>query len=91
LGNISHEIGRTATPGELQEKIKGNAPLAEAYGRMAEHLAANHVDLTKTPATFGAPLTVDSGAERFTGENSAPANARLTRDYRTPFVVPQLA
>jgi hypothetical protein len=91
LGNISHEIGRAGSPGELQEKIKGNAPLAEAYGRMAGHLAANNVDLTKTPLTFGAPLAIDSGAERFTGENSAPANALLTRDYRAPFVVPQLA
>ncbi len=91
LGNISHEIGRTATPGELQEKIKGNASLAEAYGRMTGHLAANHVDLTKTPVTLGAPLAVASDAERFIGENSAPANALLTRDYRTPFVVPQLA
>ena len=91
LGNISHKIGRIAAPGELQEKIKANASLAEAYGRMVEHLAANNVDLTKTPVTFGAPLAVDSAAERFTGENSASANALLTRDYRKPFIVPQLA
>ena len=91
LGNISHQVGRTASPGELAEKIKGNAPLAEAYGRMAEHLAANGVDFARTPATLGQPLALDPGAEKFTGQDSATANALLTRSYRTPFVVPQLA
>jgi predicted dehydrogenase len=91
LGNVSHQIGQLASPGELQEKIKGNVSLTEAYGRMAEHLAANHVDLAKTPATFGAPLAIDSASERFIGENAEAANALLTHDYRKPFVVPQLS
>ena len=30
-------------------------------------------------------------AERFVGTHSADANAMLKRDYRAPFVVPQLA
>jgi len=91
LGNISHQIGRAANEGELREKIRGNAPLAEAYGRMVEHLAVNQVDLAKTPLTLGAPLTLDPARECFTGENAAPANALLTRQYRAPFTVPQLA
>jgi hypothetical protein len=90
LGNISHQIGRAAPEGELREKIKGDAPLAEAYGRMAEHLALNRVDLGQTPLTLGAPLTFDPAAEKFTGENATAANALLTRNYRAPFVVPQL-
>ena len=91
LGNLSHQLGRTSAPGELQEKTKGNAPLAEAYGRMVEHLGANHVDLGKTPAILGAALTVDPQAERFTGADAAAANAMLKRDYRAGYVVPQLA
>ncbi len=91
LGNISHQIGRATPEGELHEKIKGEAALAEAYGRMAEHLAVNGVDLAKTPLTLGAPLTLDPAAERFTGEGAAAANARLSCNYRAPFVVPQLA
>ena len=58
---------------------------------MAEHLAANQVDFTKTPATLGLPLTVDAAHERFTGDSAAPANALLKRAYRPGFVVPQLA
>ena len=91
LGNISHRLGRSVPPGELREKISGNPALAESCGRMTEHLAANGVDLAKTPATFGAPLTLDPDAERFTGEGAGEANVFLTRDYRKPFVVPALA
>jgi predicted dehydrogenase len=91
LGNISHQIGRGVPEGEIRERIKGNAPLAEAFGRMAGHLAANGLDPVKTAVTLGAPLTLDPEAERFTGENAAEANALLTCEYRQPFVVPQLA
>lgn len=98
LGNISHQLGtstqqmgKTATTGLIREKIQGNAPLAEAYGRMETHLAANNVDLKKTPPTLGVLLTLEPGKERFTGPDAAAANAMLTRPYRAPFVVPQLA
>jgi predicted dehydrogenase len=91
LGNISHQLGRAATEGELREKLQGDAPLAEACGRMTEHLAANLVNLGQTPLTLGAPLALDPAAERFIGEGAADANARLTRAYRAPFTVPALA
>lgn len=91
LGNISHQIGRAASPGVLAEKVRGNAPLAEAYGRMTEHLARNNVDLAQTPLTLGAPLTLNPRAERFTGEFASAANPLLTREYRAGFIVPKLA
>jgi predicted dehydrogenase len=91
LGNISHLIGSKAGADETRERIAGDAPLSEAYGRMTEHLGRNNVDVGKTPLILGAPLAVDDAAGRFTGENSFVANALLTRDYREPFAVPQLA
>ena len=91
VGNISHQIGKTASPDKVAEVVKGDAPLAEAYGRMAEHLAANGVDLKKTPLTLGVPLEIDPQAERFAGKSSSSANKFLTRNYRAPFVVPQIA
>jgi len=89
LGNISHRLGRGTPPDVLREKISADAPLAEAFGRMAEHLAANNVDLAKTPLTLGVPLAIDSATERFLGDNAA--NALLMREYRQPFAVPQIA
>jgi predicted dehydrogenase len=91
LGNISHQLGRTAAPAATKEKIQGDKLLTEAYGRMAEHLAANGVSLDKTPATLGVTLTIAAGQERFTGADAVAANSLLTRSYRAPFVVPQLA
>ncbi|HEY5551844.1 MAG TPA: Gfo/Idh/MocA family oxidoreductase [Opitutaceae bacterium] len=91
VGNISHQLGRTASPGEVTDAIKSDAPLAEAHGRMVEHLAANGVDLAKTPLTLGVPLAIDPSAERFTDPRAADANKLLTREYRAPFTVPQLA
>jgi predicted dehydrogenase len=91
LGNISHRTGRATPAGELREKIKGDHMLNEACGRMMEHLAANGIDLAKTPLTLGTPLTIDPAAERFIGKGSWAANRLLTRKYRKPFVVPMLA
>ncbi len=91
LGNISHVLGKATAPDALREQVKGNAPLAEAYGRMAEHLVANKVNLEKTPLTHGVPLTLAPGREKFTGEFAAQANPLLTRKYRAPYIVPDLA
>jgi len=91
LGNISHQVGQAAAPGEWRERIQGDAPLAEACGRMTEHLAAHGVDLARTPLTLGGTLAFDGSAEKFTGATASAANALLTRAYRAPFTVPQIA
>ena len=91
LGGISHALGRATPAGKIRERIKGDAALAEAHGRMLEHLAANKVNADLTPAVLGATLTIDPAAEHFTGEGAAAANALLKRDYRTPYIVPSLA
>ncbi|MEI6105609.1 MAG: Gfo/Idh/MocA family oxidoreductase [Opitutae bacterium] len=91
LGNISHQLGRTTSDGELAEKLRGEPALGEAYGRMAEHLARHQVNLAKTPLTLGAPLAFDAAREQFTGAAAAAANGLLSRRYRAPFIVPQLA
>jgi predicted dehydrogenase len=90
LGNISHQIGKAAAPDVLRDKIKGDAPLTEACGRMMEHLKINHVDLNQTPLTLGAVLTLVPGKEKFSGAFADQANPLLTRKYRAPFVVPDL-
>jgi len=86
-GNISYRLGKTQSPEEIRDAVKSNKDLAEALGRMEEHLAANQVDLTKTPATLGAVLRMDQQVERFI--DNAQADQLLTRDYREPFVVPK--
>jgi hypothetical protein len=86
--NISYRLGKPHSPEQIREAVKGNADLAEALGRMEEHLAANNVDLHKTPATLGVVLNMDPKTERFIGNKQA--DKLLTREYRAPFVVPKM-
>jgi hypothetical protein len=86
-GNISYRLGKTQSPEETREAVKSNKDLAEALGRMEQHLSANNVDLKQTSATLGAVLKMDPKAERFIG--NPQANQLLTREYRAPFVVPK--
>ena len=75
----------TAHPDALDEAVRGDKALAETLGRMEQHLGVNGVDMTQTPATLGAHLTMDPKTEQFPGNKDA--NAMLTATYREPFVV----
>src|SRR5262249_42755993 len=85
-GNVSYKLGAKRSVAEIHEDVKSNADLAETLGRMEQHLAANNVDLSKTPLTLGALLKMDPRKEVFLG--NADANQLLRREYRKPFVVP---
>jgi len=85
--NISYLLGHGKSPDEIRDTVKHDPDVADALGRMEEHLAANHVDLKKTLAALGPVLKMDPKTERFT--NNRAANKLLTREYRKPFVVPR--
>jgi len=89
MGNISYRVGQTMKPEEIKEHIKGNKAAMETYGRMAEHLAANGVDIEKEMLTVGPMLTMDSKTERFTGDHAEEANKLVKDVYRDAFVVPE--
>jgi hypothetical protein len=84
-GNISYRLGRDQSPDAIREQIKGDSEALATFQRMCEHLAANDVDLDKTPATLGKPLQMNLGSTRFVG--SKEANFLLTRTPREPYVI----
>jgi hypothetical protein len=86
-GNISYRLGARKSPDEIREAIHANHEATETFGRMQEHLAANDVDLNKTPASLGVMLEMNPNLERFV--HNEDANKMLTRQYREPFVVPE--
>ncbi len=89
VGNIAHRLGQEAAPEQVKAAFNGNSHLQEAFGRMQEHLAANGIDLGKTPATLGAPLIMDPEKETFVGNDFAKrANHLMRDDMRKPFVIP---
>jgi predicted dehydrogenase len=89
LGNISYRLGATGTPEQIAERVTGlkcQDNVKETLERTLAHLKSNSVDVTQTPFTLGAALTLDPATETFQGNEKA--NAMLTREYRAPFIVP---
>jgi len=90
LGNISYRLGRPASPREILQQLelrKIHADVADTFERTRHHLAANGVDIDKTPLILGPWLELDPVRERFVG--NATADGLLSREYRRPFVVPE--
>jgi hypothetical protein len=90
MANISYRIGQTKPMAEIKETIKGNAEMADSFERFVSHLQANNVDIAKTAAVIGPMLTMDTEKERFTGEHADWANMLVKRNYREPFVIPDV-
>ena len=90
-GNISYLLGQKKSAQEIMERVQYNPRMSESYGRMITHLAANGIDLTEPNLNVGPMLEMNPDSERFTGEHSGEANQLLKRDYREPFVVPDLS
>jgi predicted dehydrogenase len=87
LGNISHRVGQTANPDEIEAAVKNDSAAQETLARMEAHLAANGVDIKKTKLTIGPRLRFDPKTERFV--DNARATELISRPYRPGFVVPE--
>jgi len=91
LANISHRLGRQSAPEGIRETIRATHELSNAFERCREYLRENGVDLGVTLATFGPWVTFDPKQERFVNDFASQANRFSQREYRRPFVVPQVA
>ena len=91
MANVSYRLGKQARPEAIQETIRANHELSDAFERCREYLRENKVDLDTTPAALGPWVTYDSKKERFIKDLADQANALSQREYRKPFVVPKIA
>ncbi|MBL9127788.1 MAG: gfo/Idh/MocA family oxidoreductase, partial [Verrucomicrobiales bacterium] len=73
---------------EARERLKEHKGLEESFDRMVEHLRKNEVNLDTDHLTIGVGLRMDPATERFLGNKDA--DQLLTREYRRPFVVPEV-
>jgi predicted dehydrogenase len=90
MANISHRLGKQSPPETVLAMIEGNRELTGAFERCREYLRENRVDLGATPATLGPWVTFDPKQERFVQDFAGDANGLSRRQYRAPFVVPQV-
>ncbi len=86
-GNISHRLGKKASPDEIREAVKANPEAMDSLQRLVAHLSANQVDINMEQLTLGQYLKMDPKTEKFIG--NADADKMLKREYREPFVVPE--
>ncbi len=88
LANVSYYLGKPASVDEIRKTLTGlktNENVAECMERTLAHLAANKVDLGKTPLMLGPMLKIDAHSETII--DNPEACALLTRQYRAPFLV----
>jgi len=83
--NISYRLGSQSSAEAMREQIKSDPDALPTFERMAEHLAANNVDLEKTPATLGMVLKMNPANQEFI--QAKQANHLLARGPREPFVM----
>lgn len=91
FGTVAYRAGAHLESGAAKEMLKGNSAANELYERFMENLRVDGWDEKKEPLTVGGWLDWDEEKFQFTGgTNFEAANAMITRDYRAPFVVPNL-
>ncbi|MFO0811384.1 MAG: Gfo/Idh/MocA family oxidoreductase [Gemmataceae bacterium] len=90
LANISYRLGEEVPFSGAGKALNGNTVANETFAKMEEHLAqGNGIKLEGSMLRVGRKLMVDAKAENFGSDSQA--NAMLTRNYRTGFVVPEKA
>jgi predicted dehydrogenase len=91
MANVSHRLGKQASPEAIRAAISGNIEMTDAFERCRDYLRDNGVDLDATSATLGPWVTFDEKQGRFVADFADAANQLSRRDYRAPFVVPDLS
>ena len=91
MANVSHRLGKHSSPEAIRAAISESTELGDAFDRCRDYLRENGVDLETTPATLGPWVTLDPHTGRFTGHLAEAANHLSRREYRKPYVVPEIA
>ncbi len=90
LANVSHRLGSVRSREEIAEATKGHPEFSDAFARCDDYLKANGVDLGGAGGVIGPWVEYDANRDRFTGEFAEQASRLSRKEYRKPFVVPQL-
>ena len=88
LGNISYRLGKPVAATEIATSLAGDKESLETLDRFQQHLLENKVSPESTKINLG-PKLILAGTEEFSGPRAAEANKLLTREYRSPYIVPR--
>jgi predicted dehydrogenase len=91
LANVSHRLGKQSSSEAVRAAITGDTEMADAFERCRAYLRDNGVELDTTPSTLGPWVSLDAVHGRFVGDFADAADVLSRREYRKPFVVPNVA
>ncbi len=89
LGNISYRLGTETAFSSADDSFGTDKSARDSVTRMLTHLTDNKIDLDTTKLRVGRNLKIDPKTESFIGDKDAIA--KLTREYRKGFEVPDKA
>ena len=92
FGNTSYYLGEAnkVPVSEVKSALKAIKSLDDNDATVditVEHIKAAGVDLDQTPLSMGPFLKFDQATNKYVGNDAA--NAMLTREYRSPYIVPK--
>jgi len=88
LANIAYRTGKAfSMDAAAKVDVKEWSSLVE---EMKQLMAAHSLTMENADLKMGPMLTVDAKMEKFIGNDSEEANKFLKREYRAPFVVPEV-
>ncbi len=93
LGNVSYQLGEPSSKKILLKALADASRSGEITESILRHLAANKVDLKRTPPILGSGMTIDRKREIVTGVagsgSIAQARALFRRKYRARYLMPK--
>lgn len=90
LANIGFQVGRPYSRAEAESIAPDLEQWSAILGDMEKHLAAFGVSVEGPEMRMSPILHHNEQSERFVGNYADAANAFLKRQYREPFVVPEI-
>ena len=89
LANVAFRAGSRYSPDAAADLAKELPLWGALHDEMKQHVAAHQVELSEL--SLSPILNYDLGSGRFTGEAADRANSFLKREYRKPYVVPEIS
>jgi predicted dehydrogenase len=90
LANIAFRAGQPFSSAEAKRVPDTSGQWAALLAEMEQHLGAYGLKLADAEIKLSPLLEFDVATEQFTGPAAAAANRHLKREYRPPFVVPEV-
>ncbi|MFZ5830056.1 MAG: Gfo/Idh/MocA family oxidoreductase [Planctomycetota bacterium] len=90
LANIAFRAGGAFSMAEAKQASDTSGRWDELVGEMQELLAAHGMRLDGPEIKLSPVLEVDPQREQFVGSHAEAANRFLKREYRAPYVVPEI-